>query len=63
MKTLASILDIKLREDISIKAEALSPHYTLSRYGGMGVSEYDESKAGSCVRYAEEIIKWLESII
>lgn len=63
LKTLSSVLNTDPPEDIKIKTEALSPHYTLSRYGGLGVAEYDEDKAIACLRYAEEILKWLRSII
>ncbi len=60
LKIVANILNLTLPEDLKVKAEALSPHYTLSRYGGLGVSEYTEDKASSCISYAEEILEWLK---
>lgn len=62
LKTYSS-MGINIPEDLLMKAELLTPHYTLARYGGKSVFEYNEERAKNCINYAEEILNWLKKTL
>ncbi len=53
-------LDIEPPEDLYTCADALTPHYTMSRYPGRKPVSYSRGIAERCIRYAEEIIGWVK---
>ena len=46
-------------EELYPLADALTPHYTLSRYPGRSPITYDREKAERCLAYGEKIISWV----
>ncbi len=59
MKDLGFVLEEKLYSF----ADALTPHYTMSRYPGRKPIVYNRKLAERCIKYAEEIIRWIKKKI
>ena len=51
---------VKVPKKLYVYADALTPHYTLSRYPGRKHLKYNKELAKRCLKYAKEIIKWVE---
>jgi len=47
-------------EELYTYSDALTPHYTMSRYPGRKPVTYNKDLAKRCLRYAQEIIKWVK---
>ncbi len=41
-------------------ADALTPHYTISRYPGRSPIKYSREVAERCLKYGEEILSWVK---
>ena len=53
-------LGLNVPEELYTYADALTPHYTMARYPGRKPVRYDKGLAERCIKYAKEIIKWVE---
>ena len=53
-------LDLKVPRKLYTYADALTRHYTIARYPGRKPVKYDRNLARRCLKYAKEIIKWVE---
>ena len=62
VELLDSLKDLELvpPEDLYLYADALTPHYTMSRYPGRKPVTYNRGLAERCIKYAKEIIKWVK---
>ncbi|MCD6458227.1 MAG: HEPN domain-containing protein [Thermoproteales archaeon] len=62
VELLDSLKDLGLgpSENLYLYADALTPHYTMSRYPGRKPVTYNRSLAERCIKYAKEIIKWVK---
>ncbi len=62
VELLDSLKDIGLDvpEDLYVYADALTPHYTLSRYPGRKPIKYNKKLGERCLFYAGKIIEWAE---
>lgn len=57
-----SLLGLNPPEELRTIADALTPHYTLSRYPGRKPVSYTRGLAGRCVSYAERIVDWVKRV-
>jgi len=48
-------------ESLYVYADALTPHYTMSRYPGRKPLTYDKGLAERCVKYAKRIVEWVKA--
>lgn len=53
-------LGFQLPESLYLYADALTPHYTMSRYPGRKPVTYNKGLAERCIKYAKEIIRWVK---
>lgn len=53
-------LDLNPPEDLYVYADALTPHYTMSRYPGRKPVIYNKGLAERCIKYARRIIEWVK---
>jgi len=62
VELLESLRDLGLEppEELYAYADALTPHYTMSRYPGRKPVVYNRGLAERCLRYAREIARWVE---
>ncbi|MEM1632388.1 MAG: HEPN domain-containing protein [Thermofilum sp.] len=49
-------------DDLFVVADALTAHYTLSRYPGRKPVSYTKDLAERCISYAERIIEWVKRV-
>lgn len=55
-------LGIDISDDVYNACEALTPHYTLSRYPGRRAISYTKGRAERCLLYSERIISWVKEV-
>ena len=62
VELLDSLKDLEFNppEKLYAYADALTPHYTMSRYPGRKPLTYNKKLAKRCVKYAKEIIEWVK---
>lgn len=53
-------LGFKVPRKLYTYADALTPHYTMARYPGRKPLRYYKEIAKRCLKYAKEIVKWVE---
>jgi len=53
-------LDLEPPQDLYLYADALTPHYTMSRYPGRKPLTYNKGLAERCIGYARRIIEWVK---
>ncbi len=53
-------LGLSIGDELYTYADALTPHYTLARYPGRKPVRYTRGVAERCVRYARELVSWVE---
>lgn len=65
VELLDSIKDLgfEVLEELYTYADALTPHYTMSRYPGRKPVTYNRKLAERCIKYAEEITRWIKKKI
>jgi len=62
VELLDSLKDLGLEppEDLYAYADALTPHYTMSRYPGRKPVTYNRGLAERCIKYARKVIEWIK---
>ncbi len=62
VELLDSLRDLGLNppENLYSYADALTPHYTMSRYPGRKPVTYNRGLAERCIRYAKRIVEWVK---
>ncbi len=53
-------LGLKVPSELYTYADALTPHYTMSRYPGRKPLRYNKGLAERCLGYARSIIEWVK---
>jgi len=53
-------LGIEPPEELYLYADALTPHYTMSRYPGRKPVTYNKGLAERCIKYAKKIVEWVK---
>jgi len=62
VELLESLRDVGFQppESLYLYADALTPHYTMSRYPGKKPVTYNKGLAERCIKYAKEIVEWVK---
>ncbi len=56
-------LGYRVGDELYTVAEALEKHYTRARYPGVGLAVYNRRVAERCIRYAEQIGRFVEKVL
>ncbi len=62
VELIESLKDVGFKppEILYVYADALTPHYTMARYPGRKPVRYDKGLGERCLKYAEEIVRWVK---
>lgn len=55
-------LELKVEDEVLIACDALTPHYTFSRYPGRKAITYTRERAERCLLYSKRIITWVKGV-
>ncbi len=61
LKSLESL--VKVKSELYLYADALSPHYTRARYPARDLVDYDKGDAERCLLYARKIYEFATKIL